>query len=246
MQQEEHAQQNEHDRPHGDLAGLDLCPAAKGCRQAEGIRDWLRHLNRLCRAHRINDLVHVKEGDAEAADNAQSLAMSMAAGARPGNQQGHDRQMRQSLGILAGVDSTHAEGTESGKNSCHRRIGPAARSKSTDWAHARHYRRHRARSKSRRARGNAFHLRAQAVLAVDDAPHGTCTIRAQCLSACAAIGHCRRISMIGAVHTNLRFVVAVTAAVTAGVASPTPSPKTGVMGAPARSAAKTGWLYSWE
>jgi hypothetical protein len=60
--------------------------------------------------------------------------------------------------------------------------------------------------------------------------------------------------MIGAIHTNLRFIVAanvavdvaVNATVAAGGALATASRKTGVMGAPSRSAAKTGWLYSWE
>src|ERR1035437_8787377 len=144
-----------------------------------------------------------------------------------------DPQMRQSLGVLPGVNRAHAEREKSSKHSGHRRVGAAA-------SRLRWWRRHRPRrrgkcpgNKSRLPRRNAFHLRSQAVLAIDYAPHRTCTVRAQCLPASAAIGHCWRIGMIGAVHTNLRFIFAVNAAVTAAGEAPL-------------SAAKTGWLYSWE
>ena len=128
MEQEQHAEQNEHDRAHGNFARLDLCAAAKSRRQTKGIRHRLRHLNCLCRAHRINDLVYVKEGNAEAADNAQSFAMSAVAGVSPGDEQNKSRQMRQSLGILPGVNRAYAEGKESGENSSDRRVRSTAAS----------------------------------------------------------------------------------------------------------------------
>ena len=233
MQQEEHAQQNEYDRTHRNSAGLDRCPAAKCCRQTVRIGSGQTGLYGARRAHRIDNLVNVEEADGDAADNAQSFAVPAVASANPSNQHTKDPQMRQSLGVLPGVNRAHAEGEKSSKNSGHRRVGAAA-------SRLRWWRRHRPRrrgkrsgNKSRRPRRNAFHLRSQAVLAIDHAPHRTCTVRAQCLPASAAIGHCRRIGMIGAVHTNLRFIFAVNAAVTAA-------------GETSLSAAKTGWLYSWE
>src|SRR6202142_720017 len=86
MQKKEHAQQNEHDRTHRDLAGLDFRPAAKSCCEAEGVRYGLCHLDCLGRAHRINNLVDVKKGNAKAADDAQSFAVSVVAGTGPGNE----------------------------------------------------------------------------------------------------------------------------------------------------------------
>src|ERR1035441_2924076 len=129
VQQEDRAHNEEHDRAHRDFAGLDLCPAAKSGRQAEGIWDRLRHLDRLCRTHRIDDLVDVKKGDAEAADNAQSFAMSVVARAGPGDEQSEDGQVRQSFGVLPGVDGAHAKGEESGEDSGHRRVRAAAASR---------------------------------------------------------------------------------------------------------------------
>jgi hypothetical protein len=72
-------------------------------------RHRLRHLNRLRRAHRINNLVDDEERDAESAEDAQSPEWSLSA-ALPGDEQNKDGQMCQPLGILPGVNRAHAEG----------------------------------------------------------------------------------------------------------------------------------------
>src|ERR1019366_8916027 len=158
--------------------------------------------------------------------------VSTVAGVRPGDEQNKNGKMRQSLGVLSRVHGTDAEGEESGQNSGYGRVGTAAASRRRRrWRNPtlRRRRRDHARNESGRGWGHsAFHPRCEAFLAIDDAPHGTRTVRAQCLSASAAIGHFRRISKTGAVHTNLRFLVTVTA------------------DGAHLSAAKTGWLYSWE
>src|SRR4029077_20483412 len=107
--------------------------SAKRCRQAEGIRDRLRHLDRLCRTHRINNLVDPKEGDAQSAEDTQSRGVIAVGSIGPRDEQNKNGQMRQSLGILPGVHSPHAEGKESGKNSRHGRIGSTAASRSRWW-----------------------------------------------------------------------------------------------------------------
>src|ERR1700674_722561 len=199
VQHEQHAHQNKNDRTHWDFARLNFSSAPKRCRQAKRIRDRLSRLDRSCRTHRINNLVDPKEGYANSAEGAQSRGVIAVGGVGPGDEQNKNGQMRQSLRILAGVHSTHAERKKSGENSRHSRIGSTAASRRRRrWRDvSRCSRRGRcggiaAGDESSRARRSASHLHpcSQAVLTIDHATHGTCTVRAQCLPASAAIGHC--------------------------------------------------------
>src|SRR5208282_2415919 len=126
MQQEEHTDQNEHDRTHRNFAGLDLRSAAKSCRQAERIRYRLRHLDRPGRAHRIDNLVDDEEHQAQDANSLECVVAVILRRISAGEKGGKDGQMRQSLGILPGVHGAHAEGEKSGQNSGDCRVGPAA------------------------------------------------------------------------------------------------------------------------
>src|ERR1700678_1514609 len=162
-------------------------------------------LNRLSRPNRVEDLVDDEKGDAESAESPQSRRVVVIGSVNSGDQQNKNCQMRESLGVLSGVDRAHAKGKESSENSgyswvgstadrwrgwgdlpsCRRGTGPGNLRPWNECARSKC-----ARNESRRSRGNAFHFRSQTVLAIDHAPHGTCTDRAQCLSASAAIGHC--------------------------------------------------------
>src|ERR1700687_46963 len=96
MQQEDHAEQDEHDRAHWNLAGFDLGSAPKGGRQTVRIRSGQTGLNGTRRAHRVNNLVDDEERDSDAADRWQHIARSVTTR----YQQSKNAQVRQALGVL--------------------------------------------------------------------------------------------------------------------------------------------------
>src|SRR5215469_284127 len=223
VQQEQNAQADQDQRSDRNLGSIDPFAGAKALGESEWIGGGLAHLDGVRRAHRIDDLVDVEKSDTECEQHGQAIAD----GAHAPDQHGHDHQVRESLGVLAGIDGTDAEGKESGEDSSQRGIGPGAgvsrygHSSGSDRSHGcdRHHRRRRndaggGRNHSRQALG-------QAIFAEDSASHLAGAGGAQRLSAGAAIGHCCSVAMRGAVHTNLLIVVTDTAGGASGAEAST-------------------------
>src|SRR5690242_10841012 len=115
--------------------------------------------------------------------------------------------MGQSFGVLRAVDRAHTEREESREDPRHGRIGPGIerRRSSAGSPHRRIHSLswwHEARS-----RGSAFHARGQARLAIDHPAYIAGAGGTKWLAASAAERHRSLIAVIGAVHTNLLYVV---------------------------------------
>ena len=127
LQQEQCTQSDQDNRCRGHLGGFDFVASPKGLAEAQRIRGRFSHLEGPGGANGINDLVHVKECDSQAENRIQARVVYNRLAPY---QQRESHQVRQSLGILAGVNRAHAEGKEAGQNARHGGIRTGAR---RDW-----------------------------------------------------------------------------------------------------------------
>ncbi len=114
VQKEEHAQADENGGSSGNLGAFEFFAGAKGGRQTERIGSRFAHLDCLGAAHCVDDLVDVEKSD-EDSEYCDHIPGKI--GTHAEDQQHHDDQVRQSFGVLAGVNGADADGKESGENS---------------------------------------------------------------------------------------------------------------------------------
>src|SRR5580700_305994 len=210
LQQEDHAQGDQHKRSHRyarasavlflhrrsfhPYAGWHTC--GRSWRGAAPEQVQVVQAERIGRTHahhfRLGGLVGLDRHIQHEGRNAE--AKQIVHVVRRPDQAGKDQYVNKSLRILAVVHGAHA------RNKAEKRCQPGAASANW-WWDARSY---GSRSRWWRRHG-AAHLRGQTLLAVNDATHISRAGAAQWLATCAAVCNCGYFDMVGAVHIVLQF-----------------------------------------
>src|SRR5580658_8783100 len=119
MQQEKHTQANQNHGANRNLGSVNLLADTESLGQPERIWNRLPQLKRASRPHRVDDLVKVEKTHREAQHH---IDKPRHVRAQANDHEHENHQMRESLGVLRAVHSSHAEGKESSQNSSYRRI----------------------------------------------------------------------------------------------------------------------------